>query len=187
MTTTPIIILAIGIAQIVLIISPFILILYFIIPNRKYNEVSENEIDDKIKSLNYKERISFKYKNVRVSLKRDDDRLLIAPYSNKIVESLLRLLGFFLSMFIVSFVLALLAQFLDSMGVGDKTYSNGYARFVSWSGIFQSSAEKIWYVYITIFYFFGRIIRTKILNRFLYWKHKNNWEEFNLKYSKFRY
>ena len=62
MTTTPIIILAIGIAQIVLIISPFILILYFIIPNRKYNEVSENEIDDKIKSLNYKERISFKYK-----------------------------------------------------------------------------------------------------------------------------
>ena len=51
MTTTPLIILAIGIAQIVLIISPFILILYFIIPNRKYNEVSENEIDDKIKSL----------------------------------------------------------------------------------------------------------------------------------------
>ena len=69
MTTNPLIILAIGIAQIVLIILPFILILYFIIPNRKYDEISENEIDNTIKSLNHKERISFKYKNVRVSLK----------------------------------------------------------------------------------------------------------------------
>lgn len=187
MTTTPLIILAIGITQIVLIISPFILILYFIIPKRKYKEISENAIDDTIKSLNYKERISFKYKNVKVSLERVNDRLLIEPYSNKIVESLLRLLGFFLSIFIVFFVLALLAQFLDSMGVGNKTYSNGYARSVSWSGIFLSSIDKIFYVYITIFYFFGRIIRTKILNRFLYWKHKNKWEEFNLKYSKFTY
>ncbi len=187
MTTTPLIILVIGIAQIVLIISPFILILYFIIPNRKYNEVSENEIDDKIKSLNYKERISFKYKNVRVSLKRNDDRLVIAPYSNKIVESLLRLLGFFLSMFIVFFVLALLTQFLDSMGVGDKTYSNGYAKSVSWSALFLSSTYKFWYLYITIFYFFGRIIRTKILNKLLYWKNKKNWNEFYLKYSEFRY
>ena len=187
MTTTPLIILAIGITQIVLIISPFILILYFIIPKRKYKEISENAIDDTIKSLNYKVRISFKYKNVKVSLKRVNDRLLIEPYSNKIVESLLRLLGFFLSIFIVFFVLALLAQFLDSMGVGNKTYSNGYSRSVSWSGIFLSSVDKIFYVYITIFYFFGRIIRTKILNRFLYWKHKNNWEEFYLKYSKFTY
>lgn len=187
MTTTPLIILAIGITQIVLIISPFILILYFITPKWKYKEISENSIDDTIKSLNYKERISFKYKNVKVSLKRVNDRLLIEPYSNKIVESLLRLLGFFLSIFIVFFVLALLAQFLDSMGVGNKTYSNGYARSVSWSGIFLSSIDKIFYVYITIFYFFGRIIRTKILNRFLYLKHKNNWEEFNLKYSKFTY
>ena len=187
MTTTPLIILAIGITQIVLIISPFILIPYFIIPKRKYKEISENAIDDTIKSLNYKERISFKYNNVKVSLKRVNDRLLIEPYSNKIVESLLRLLGFFLSIFIVFFVLALLAQFLDSMGVGNKTYSNGYARSVSWSGIFLSSIDKIFYVYITIFYFFGRIIRTKILNRFLYWKHRNNWEEFNLKYSKFTY
>ena len=187
MTTTHLIILAIGITQIVLIISPFILILYFIIPKRKYKEISENAIDDTIKSLNYKERISFKYNNVKVSLKRVNDRLLIEPYSNIIVESLLRLLGFFLSIFIVFFVLALLAQFLDSMGVGNKTYSNGYARSVSWSGIFLSSIDKIFYVYITIFYFFGRIIRTKILNRFLYWKHRNNWEEFNLKYSKFTY
>lgn len=187
MTTTPLIILAIGIPQIVLIISPFILILYFIIPKRKYKEVLENEIDDTIKSLNYKERVSFKYKNVKVSLKRVNDRLLIEPYSNKIIESLLRFLGFFLSMFIVTFVIALTAQFLDSMGVGDTTYSNGYAKSVSWSGMFQISFEKIWYVYITIFYFCGRIIRTKILNKFLFWRHKINWNEFNLKYSKFRY
>ena len=90
-------------------------------------------------------------------------------------------------MFIVTFVIALTAQFLDSMGVGDTTYSNGYAKSVSWSGMFQISFEKIFYVYITIFYFCGRIIRTKILNKFLYWRHKINWNEFNLKYSKFRY
>jgi hypothetical protein len=187
MTTNPLIILAIGIAQIVLIILPFILILYFIIPNRKYDEISENEIDNTIKSLNHKERISFKYKNVRVSLKRDKDKLLIEPYSNKIVESLFKFLGFFLSMFIVIFVLGLFAGFLDSMGVGDKTYSNGYARSVSWSAMLQISAGEIWYVYFIIFYFFGRIIRTKILSKLLYWRHKDNFIEFNLKYSKYRY
>jgi hypothetical protein len=180
-------ILAIGIPQIVLIIAPFILILYLIIPKRKYKEVSENEIDDSIKSLNNKERISFKYKNVNVSLKRANDRLLIEPYSSKIIESLLRLFGFFLSVFIVFFVLGIVAQFLDSMGVGDKSFSDGTARSVSWVGILNISANKIWYVYMTIFYFFGKIIRTKVLNKLLYWKNKKNWNEFYLKYSEFRY
>ena len=72
--------------------------------------------------------------------------------------------------------------------VGDGTYSNGFAYYTNWvDGLMLSTKGFGPLVYIIIFYFFGRIIRTKILNKLLYWKHKNSWDEFNLKYSKFRY
>ena len=95
MIITKLIILAIGIPTTLLVFVLIVLILYFIIPNRKFTELSENEIDEEIKILNFEDRLSFNYKNVKVSLKRDDDKLLIEPYFNKIIESLLRALGFF--------------------------------------------------------------------------------------------
>ena len=170
-----------------LLLLPFIFILFLIIPNRKYTDVLEYEIDEKIKCLNSKDRLSFNYKNVKVSLKRVEDKLLIEPYSNKIIESLLRVLGFFLAMFLVLIILAVVAEFLDSMGIGDKSFSDGTVRIVSWSGMLIFSAGEFWYIYVFIFYFFSKLIRKKVLNKLLIWKHKKNWNEFYLKYEQFRY
>lgn len=186
MTNTSLTILAIGIPQLI-VFTPIILILYFVIPKRKYKEVSENEIDETIKSLNLKERISFKYKNVKVSLKRVNDSLLIEPYRNKITELGLRFLGFFLSILIILIPLNIIVHFLDSMGVGDRSYGDGTFRSVSWRGILNFSSRKLWFVYVFIFYFIGRLIKSRFLIKLLIWKHKKNWKEFNLKYSKFRY
>jgi len=149
---TTLIILAIGIWSGLLAFVLIVLILYFIIPNRKFTVVSENEIDEEIKILNFEDRLSFNYKNVKVSLKRDNDKLLIEPYFNKIIESLLRILGFFLAMFLLSPIL------------GKSLLLN-----------------------CAISYFFSKIIRKKVLNKLLIWKHKKNWKEFYFKYEQFRY
>ena len=152
MMITTLIILAIGIWSGLLAFVLIVLILYFIIPNRKFTVVSENEIDEEIKILNFEDRLSFNYKNVKVSLKRDNDKLLIEPYFNKIIESLLRILGFFLAMFLLSPIL------------GKSILLN-----------------------CAISYFFSKIIRKKVLNKLLIWKHKKNWKEFYFKYEQFRY
>jgi hypothetical protein len=152
MMITTLIILAIGIWSGLLAFVLIVLILYFIIPNRKFTVVSENEIDEEIKILNFEDRLSFNYKNVKVSLKRDNDKLLIEPYFNKIIESLLRILGFFLAMFLLSPIL------------GKSLLLN-----------------------CAISYFFSKIIRKKVLNKLLIWKHKKNWKEFYFKYEQFRY
>ena len=181
MIITKLIILAIGIPTTLLVFVLIVLILYFIIPNRKFTELSENEIDEEIKILNFEDRLSFNYKNVKVSLKRDDDKLLIEPYFNKIIESLLRALGFFLAMLIVMIILTVIASFPVSMRVGDTLFSDGTARSVSWPAMLFVSA------YMAISYFFSKIIRKKVLNKLLIWKHKKNWEEFYFKYEQFRF
>jgi len=156
MMITTLIILAIGMSSILLVFVittiSFLSLIYFIIPNRKFTEVSENEIDEEIKILNFEDRLSFNYKNVKVSLKRDNDKLLIEPYFNKIIESLLRILGFFLAMFLLSPIL------------GKSLLLN-----------------------CAISYFFSKIIRKKVLNKLIIWKHKKNWKEFYFKYEQFRY
>jgi len=181
MIITKLIILAIGIPTTLLVFVLIVLILYFIIPNRKFTELSENEIDEEIKILNFEDRLSFNYKNVKVSLKRDDNKLLIEPYFNKIIESLLRALGFFLAMLIVMIILTVIASFLVSMRGGDTLFSDGTARSVSWPAMLFVSA------YMAISYFFSKIIRKKVLNKLLIWKHKKNWEEFYFKYEQFRF
>ena len=187
MMITTLIILAIGIWSGLLAFVLIVLILYFIIPNRKFTVVSENEIDEEIKILNFEDRLSFNYKNVKVSLKRDDDKLLIEPYFNKIIESLLRILGFFLAMFLLFFILTVIASFLDSIRLGERSFSDGTVRIVSWRGMLAFSYDKFWYVYCAISYFFSKIIRKKVLNKLLIWKHKKNWKEFYFKYEQFRY
>ena len=193
MMITTLIILAIGMSSILLVFVittiSFLSLIYFIIPNRKFTVVSENEIDEEIKILNFEDRLSFNYKNVKVSLKRDNDKLLIEPYFNKIIESLLRILGFFLAMFLLFFILTVIASFLDSIRLGERSFSDGTVRIVSWRGMlaFAFSYDKFWYVYCAISYFFSKIIRKKVLNKLLIWKHKKNWKEFYFKYEQFRY
>ena len=187
MTTTPLIILVIGIFQILIIFAPIILVLYFIIPNRKFKEVSENEIDEKIKILNFKERLSFNYKNVKVSLKRVDNKLLIEPYSNKIIELLFRIIGFFLSFLIIVILFTLLGTFLNSINFGDTNLANGNVRIYNWNVLFQNSMDSFIFIYLVIFYFLGKYFRKKVLNKLLIKKHKKDWDEFCLKYAEFRY
>ena len=186
MITIPIILLAVGLFQI-LFLSLFLLIPLIIIPNRKFKEILENEINEKIKNLNLKERISFNYKAAKISLKRIDNKLKIEPYTNRFIELLLRVLGFVLAMLIVAFIGSFMAQFLDSLGVGDRSFSDGTARSVSWKGGFLISTNKGWFIYLIIFYYFGKIIRKKVFNKFLIRKYKKDWHEFYSKYNSFKY
>lgn len=186
MITNFLALLAVGLFQ-VLFLLLFLLIPLILIPNRKFKEILENEIDEKIKSLNLKERVSFNYKGAKISLKRIDNKLKIEPYTNRFIELLLRVLGFFLAMFLVGLVLAFMTQFLDSMGVGDRSFSDGTARSVSWQGIVQISARELWFMYFIIFYYFGKIIRKKVFNRLLVIKYKKDWDEFCSKYDSFKY
>ena len=186
MITNPLILLAVGPFQILFLLL-FLLIPLIIIPNRKFKEILENEIDEKIKNLNLKERVSFNYKGAKISLKRINNKLKIEPYTNRFIELLLRVLGFFLAMFLVLFILAFMVQFLDSMGVGDRSFSDGTVTDVSWQGILQISARKVWFIYFIIFYYFGKIIRKKVFNKFLIRKYKKDWDEFYSKYDSFKY
>ena len=144
MITIPIILLAVGLFQILFFLL-LLLIPLIIIPNRKFKQILENEINEKIMNLNLKERISFNYKASKISLKRIDNKLKIEPYTNRFIELLLRTAGFVIAMLIVAFIGSFMAQFLDSMGVGDRSFSDGTARSVSWQGVFQISARKGWF------------------------------------------
>jgi hypothetical protein len=186
MSTNCLILMVIGPFQLILLLL-LLLIPLIVIPNRKYKEISENEIDQKVKNLNLKERISFKYKGVKVSLKRIGNKLKIEPYTNRFIELLFRVLGFSLAMIIVIFVLVFVAQFLDSMGVGDKSLSDGTFVSFSWQAWLQNSTNQAWFIYFIIFYFFGKLLREKIFNAFLIRKHKKVWDEFYTKYHFFKY
>jgi hypothetical protein len=172
--------------KILIIFSP-ILVCYFIIPNRKFKEVSENEIDEKIKILNSKGRLSFNYRNVKVSLKRVNNKLLIEPYSNKIIELLFRIIGFILSFLIIIILLTLIGTFLNSINFGDTDSGGDFVRRTNWNAFFENSIQSFAIIYFVIFYFSGKYFRKKILNKLLIKKHKNDWDEFCLKYAEFRY
>lgn len=185
--TTIYLILALGVYQILLLLIIFIIPCLILIPNRKFTNILDSAIDEKINKLNLKERISFSYKGAKISLKRVGSKLKIEPYTNRFSELLLRVFGFLLAMLIVLFILSSAATFLDSMGVGDKSYGNGYARSVSWVGFVQISIDRFIYIYLIIFYFFGKIIRKKVLNRLLNRKFRKEWNEFYTKYHSFKY
>ena len=59
--------LFIGVFQILIILIPFIIIVYFVIPNRKFKNILENEIDrKKLKLLNLKREFHLTTKKLRL-------------------------------------------------------------------------------------------------------------------------
>jgi hypothetical protein len=177
----------------------FLIISYFILPNRKFKKVKKKKVGETILNLKPKERVSFSYKKLKISLKRNDkydidgnpqNKLIIEPYSKKEIELLFRNIGFWFSAFAVAFFFSVLGIFLDSINfLGSDSASDGYMWDYNWTHILTSwTGTKLGsIVYITFCVISGKYFRKKILNKFLIRKHKDIWEEFNLKYSKFKY
>ena len=179
--------LFIGVFQILIILIPFIIIVYFVIPNRKFKNILENEIDEKIKALEPKERVSLDYKKIKISLKRVNNKLVIEPYTNKIIELLFRIIGFFFSFLVIIIILTLLGMLLNTIGLGNTNLADGRVRIYNWNAVFQNSMESFGFLYFIAMYFFGRYLRRKALNTLLIKKHKNDWDEFLNKYAGFKF
>ena len=152
------------------------------VDQKKY--VNENEINETIKNLNVNEKFSIEFKNIKISLKRIGEKLIIEPYCNNTVNSIFKILGFFLGVFILSGTLVMITDLLDYMKVGDRTYSDGYATKVSWHGVYMYSSREL---YTIASYFLGRLLRKKVLNKLLVLKYYKDWKEFKSKYSEFKY
>lgn len=152
------------------------------VDQKKY--VNENEINETIKNLNVNEKFSIEFKNIKISLKRIGEKLIIEPYCNNTVNSIFKILGFFLAVFILSGTLVMITDLLDYMKVGDRTYSDGYATKVSWHGVYMYSSREL---YTIASYFLGRLLRKKVLNKLLVLKYYKDWKEFKSKYSEFKY
>ena len=177
----------------------FLIISYFVLPNRKFKKVKKKKVGETIFNLKPKERVSFSYKKLKISLKRNkaynidgnpQNELIIEPYSKKEIELLFRNIGFWFSAFAVAFILSVFGNFLDSINfLGSDSASDGYMWDYNWTHILTSwTGTKLGsIVYITFCVISGKYFRKKILNKFLIRKHKDIWEEFNLKYSKFKY
>ena len=155
------------------------------IDQKKY--VNENEINETIKNLNVNDKFSIEFKNIKISLKRIGEKLIIEPYCNNTVNSIFKILGFFLAVFILSGTLVMITDLLDYMKVGDRTYSDGYATDLSWHGVLMYSSREFFYLYTIAFYFLGRLLRKKVLNKLLVLKYYKDWKEFKSKYSEFKY
>ena len=168
MTTTSIIIL------LLLVIIP----LWFSIPNRNFVNIKYEEIDERVRNLNPKQRISFQYKNIKVSLKKTESNIIIEPYTHKILELLIRILAFVFVAIVIWFFLSLLASILDYFNVGDRNLGNENASFINWQALLISSG-KLWYIYFLIFYFSGKFLRKKFISRLFYYRFKHDWNEIN--------
>mgnify|MGYP004048166539 CR=1 FL=1 len=177
----------------------FLIISYFVLPNRKFKKVKKKKVGETIFNLKPKERVSFSYKKLKISLKRDakydidgnpQNKLIIEPYSKKEIELLFRNIGFWFTLFALAFFFSFLGIFLDSINfLGSDSASDGYMWDYNWTHILTSwtSTKLGSIVCITFCVISGKYFRKKILNKFLIRKHKDIWEEFNLKYSKFKY
>lgn len=173
----------------------FLIISFFVLPNRKFKKVKKKKVGETIFNLKPKERVSFSYKKLKISLKRNkaynidgnpQNELIIEPYSKKEIELLFRNIGFWFSVFFFMTLLMLLGFFLDSIPFLGPPSSNQYINWqvilTAWTGTKLGSI-----IFISLCVISGKYFRKKILNKFLVRKHKDIWEEFNLKYSKFKY
>ena len=102
----------------------FLIISYFVLPNRKFKKVKKKKVGETIFNLKPKERVSFSYKKLKISLKRNKaynidgnplNDLIIEPYSKKEIELLFRNIGFWFTLFALAFFFSFLGIFLDSI------------------------------------------------------------------------
>lgn len=175
--------LFISIYQIVLVSLIVFLPCWLIIPNRKFKKLNEDAILDIIKNLKNKERISFRFKKIKVSIKRKGNELIVEPYTTKFTEFIHRLISFFTVAVVLIFILSIIAYVLDSFNVGDGYVGNDQYRSVSWQGVLVNSLDKFIYIYLIIFFFLGRLVRKKIIHQLIVMRNKDIWSEFNFIYQ----
>ena len=165
-----------------------IIITLLIIPNRNFQLISLEEIDRMIKNINMGERISFYYKGVKISLKRVKDKLIIEPYSSKLIELLFRHIGFIVGFFMLCLfaflIISLIGLSLNFLlNIPNENVTNGFGNIGE-----QLGDSKSFYIVVFIFSFLiGKFFRKKVLNKLLVLGCKNEWEEFYKNYNTFKF